>query len=236
MTEGRALGETGGAGGVLDVDGLIEVQAVAAFTQLFWRDTGGQICQLRPREKTRRRLGIKADQPAQLRQALAAQFADGLLRQFRQQALQHAVIVGALECTGADQPLATGLLEYVFEFGAAIGRIDVDQNHADLRGGELSDAPLRAVRRPDAEPVAGLQTQRQQRSGMHIHRVGQLPPGVTLLLMAHHQRLAVRVLRDGLVELLPDGHRQQGFVLGTTGVAALRVCTGLIHDDPYCLY
>jgi hypothetical protein len=46
----------------------------------------------------------------------------------------------------------------------------------------------------------------------------------------------VRVPRHGVVERLPDGHRQQGFVLGTTGVTALRTCTGLIHDDPYCLY
>jgi hypothetical protein len=118
------------------------------------------------------------------------------------------------------------LLEHVFQFGTAIGRVDVDQDHADLRAGELSDAPLRAVRRPDAEAVAGLQAQRQQRSGMQVHRVGQLPPGVAQLLMAHHQRLAVRVLRDGVVERLADGHRQQGFVLGTAGVAALRFALG----------
>ncbi len=54
--------------------------------------------------------------------------------------------------------------------------------------------------------------------------------------MAYHQSLTVRVLRDSLIEALTDGHRQQGLVLRATGVAALRVCTGLIHDDPYCLY
>jgi hypothetical protein len=43
VTEGRALGETGGAGGVLDVHRLVEVQAVLAFVQLLGRDTGGQI-------------------------------------------------------------------------------------------------------------------------------------------------------------------------------------------------
>ncbi|MNG04896.1 hypothetical protein D3C84_880610 [compost metagenome] len=132
--------------------------------------------------------------------------------------------------------MAAGLLEHVFEFGAAVGRVDVDQDHADFRRGNLRDAPLGAVWSPDAQPVTGLQTQRQQRPGMQVCRIRQLPPGVAQLLMAHHQRLPVRVLRDGIVERLADGHRQQGFILGTTGVTALRACTGLIHDDPYCLY
>ncbi|MNG14421.1 hypothetical protein D3C84_981710 [compost metagenome] len=71
---------------------------------------------------------------------------------------------------------------------------------------------------------------------MKVHGVGQLLPGVAQLLMAHDQRLARRILRDGVIKCLTDGHRQQGFVLRTTGIAALRACTGLIHDDPYCLY
>ncbi|CAI8803859.1 hypothetical protein EMIT0215P_10239 [Pseudomonas serboccidentalis] len=191
---------------------------------------------MRPRQEAGRWLCIEADHPAQLRQTLTAQLADGLLGQFRYQPLQHGVVVGGLECPGAHQPLTAGLFEHVFQFRAAVGRVDVDQNHADFRRGDLRDAPLRTVRRPDTEPIPRLQTQRQQGSGMQIHRVGQLPPRIAQLLMTHHQRLTVRVLRNCLVELLPDGHRQQGFVLDATGVAAWRVCTGLIHDDPYCLY
>ncbi|MNN21257.1 hypothetical protein D3C81_1345710 [compost metagenome] len=179
---------------------------------------------------------VKADYPTQCGEAFAAPLADGLLGQFRHQPLQHGVVVGGLERPGADQPLAAGLLEHVFEFGAAIGRVDVDQDHADFYRSNLGDAPLRAVRRPDTEAIAGLQTQGEQRSGVQVHRIGQLSPGVTQLLMAHDERFAVRVLRGGVIELLPDGHRQQGFVLRSTGIAALRVCTGLIHDDPYCLY
>ncbi|MNN21256.1 hypothetical protein D3C81_1345700 [compost metagenome] len=52
VAEGRAFGEPGSAGGVLDVHRLIKVQAVAAFAQLIGRDAGGQIGQLRPRQKT----------------------------------------------------------------------------------------------------------------------------------------------------------------------------------------
>ena len=36
----------------------------------------------------------------------------------------------------------------------AVGRVDVDQDRADLGGGVLRDRPLGAVRRPDADPVA----------------------------------------------------------------------------------
>ncbi len=100
------------------------------------------------------------------------QFTDGLLDQFRQQSLEHFVIVGCLEGTGTDQPLATGLLEHIFQFGAAIRRVDVDQNHADLRAGELADAPLGAVGRPDTEPVPSLQTQRHKGPGMHLDSRG----------------------------------------------------------------
>ncbi len=52
MTEGRALGETGGARGVLNVHGLIEIQAVLALQQLLRRYAGRQISQLRPRQET----------------------------------------------------------------------------------------------------------------------------------------------------------------------------------------
>ncbi|MNF65788.1 hypothetical protein D3C84_475640 [compost metagenome] len=236
VTEGRALGKTGGARGVLDVHRLVEMQAFLTLAQLFRRHAASQIRQLRPWQETAGRLHIQADHAAQLRQPLAEQFADGLLRQFRHQALHHGVIVRGLEGPGTHQPLAAGLLQHVFEFGTAIRRIDVDQDHADFRGGNLADAPLRTVRRPDAEAVPGLQPQRQQCPGVQVRSLGQLPPGVTQLLMAHHQRLPVRVLCNRVVERLANGHRQQGFVLGTTGVTALRACTGLIHDDPYCLY
>ncbi|MNP28385.1 hypothetical protein D3C76_1213450 [compost metagenome] len=161
VAEGRALGEAGRAGGVLDVHRLIEVQAVLAFMQLLDRYAARQPGQLRPGQETLRRLRVEADHAAQFRQALAVQFADGLPCQLRHQALQHGVIIGGLERPGADQPLAAGLLQHVFEFGTAIGRVDVDQDHANLRGGDLCNAPLGTVRRPDAKAVAGLQAQRQ---------------------------------------------------------------------------
>ncbi|MNU50151.1 hypothetical protein D3C71_391110 [compost metagenome] len=69
VTEGRALGETGGTGGVLNVHRLIEMQAVLTFAQLFARHAGRQIGQLRPRQETAGRLRIQADHAAKIRQA-----------------------------------------------------------------------------------------------------------------------------------------------------------------------
>ncbi|MNY32194.1 hypothetical protein D3C86_1663950 [compost metagenome] len=69
MTEGRALGKTGGARGVLNVYRLIEIQAVLTFAQLFARHAASQIGQLRPRQETAGRLRIQADHAAKIRQA-----------------------------------------------------------------------------------------------------------------------------------------------------------------------
>jgi hypothetical protein len=132
--------------------------------------------------------------------------------------------------------LAPGLFEHVFEFGDSIGRIDIDQNDADLRTGKLADAPLGAIGRPHAETVAGFQAQRQQGPGVQIDGLSQLPPGVTQRLMTNHQRLALWITGHGLVENLANGLCQQGLVLRAAGVAELRMRTGLIHDAPSCLY
>ncbi|MNR15043.1 hypothetical protein D3C85_1315540 [compost metagenome] len=101
------------------------------------------------------------------------------------------MVIGGLEGAGADQPLATRLLEHVFKLAGAVGRVDVDQDHADLGAGELADAPLCAVRRPDAQAIAGFQPQRHQRPGMQVDAGGQRLPGVALLLMTYHQCLAL---------------------------------------------
>ncbi|MOA05441.1 hypothetical protein D3C78_1250390 [compost metagenome] len=236
MTEGRALGETGGAGGVLNVHRLVEMQAVLPRLELFHRDAGTQIRQLRPRQETGRWLRVEADHAAQIRQALRLQLTDGVLGQLRRQPLQHRVVIGGLERTGAHQPLTAGLLEHILKFRAAVGRVDVDQNHPDFCAGKLADAPLRAVRRPNAQAVPRLQAQRQHRPGVQLDGMRQLRPGVAQLLMTHDQRFAPWVLGDRVVERLANGHRQQGFVLRTAAVAVLWVSTVLIHDDPYIVF
>ncbi|MCY1536119.1 hypothetical protein D9M68_715620 [compost metagenome] len=231
VTEGGALGEAGGAGGVLDVDGVVELQAGLALGQRFDAHLSRLALQGGPGQESGRRIGRQADHAAQLRQALAVQAARFGGRQFRDQAKEHGVVVGGLEGVGADHPAAAGLLERVFQFAAAIGRVDVDQDGADLGAGELGDAPLGAVRRPDAEAVAAVQAKGEQGAGMAVHRLGQFLPAVAQALVLDHQRLALGELGNRGIECRAYGHGEQVLVLPPPGVALV------IHGFPFlCLY
>ena len=70
--------------------------------------------------------------------------------------LDHAHVVRGLERRRSDQRSHPRLVEHVSEFVRAVGRIDVDQDRADLGRRVLDDGPLRAVRRPDADAVTLL--------------------------------------------------------------------------------
>lgn len=226
VAEGGALGEAGGTGGVLDVDRLVELQRGLALAQFLGAYRGGQPRQALPVQEARRRPLGQADHAAQFRQALAGQFARTRPRQLRQQVAEHRVVVAGLEGVGADQPTATGLLESVFQLAAAVCRVDVHQDRTDLGAGELGNAPFGAVRRPDPQAFAGAQAQRDEGAGVGIDPLRQLPPAVAQALMPHHQRLALGMTRDGGIEGVADGGRQQGDILATRGIARL------IHGFP----
>ena len=83
----------------------------------------------------------------------------------RGQLAQHGEIVAGLEAGGGDQGAAADLVQRVLQLVGAVGRVDVDQDQAGLGGGELRHHPLGVVGRPDADPVAGLEAQRQQAGG-----------------------------------------------------------------------
>ena len=178
-----------------------------------------------------RRLGGEADDPAQIGKAFTVQSPDRLLRQLRNQLLEHGVVVGGLERAGTHQPLAGRLIEHVFQFREPVSRVDIDQNHTDLGAGKLADKPFGTVGRPHPQPVPCLQPQGQQRPGMQVDGPGQLRPGVSLVLMAHHQRFALGVTRSRAVKRLTDGHRQQRLVLRALAVTG----DGLqLHDNSSC--
>ena len=221
MAEGRALGETGGAGGVLDVDGVLRAQAGLTGGQLLAGHLAGPGLQGRPRQETCRRLTGQADHATQLGQALAGQGTGVAIAQAGHQPEQHRVVIGGLEGIGADHPLAAGLAQGVVQLAAAVGRVDVDQDRADLGAGELGDAPLGAVGRPDAQAVTGLHAKGHEGPGVLVDRFGQLPPGVTQLLVADDQGLAVGEAGDGGVEGIADAVVEQGFVGVALGIAWL---------------
>ncbi len=106
---------------------------------------------------------------------------------------------------GAEQQPQPRLVQGVGQLVRAIGRVDVDQDRADLGGGVLHDRPLRAVRRPDADPVALGDARGDQAAGQGVHvgverGVGPAPPGRHL-----DQGVAVAVLGDDPLQVGPDG-------------------------------
>ena len=86
--------------------------------------------------------------------------------------LDHRDVVGGLERPGGDEHPDARLREHVGELVGAVRRVDVDEDRADLRGGELDEHPLGGVRRPDADPVALLERPRRGAPG----RGGPPPP------------------------------------------------------------
>ena len=99
------------------------------------------------------------------RRLLRAQPHDVL--EMRQLARLHQIVgdlevVRGLERRRQDQRLALDLVHRVFELGAPVGRVDVDQHQPRLGGGELRQGPFGMVGRPDADAIAALQPERQQ--------------------------------------------------------------------------
>ena len=152
------FGSAGGAGGELDVDRIVELQrrgrarparrgaAVAAEPRTHRRSCS-MPGRLRVADADHRRADAAAAPPAACRARCV---------ELRRQLAQHAEIVAGLERVGRDQRLAADLVQRVFQLGEPVGRVDVDQDQPGLRGGELRQHPFGVVRRPDADPVAGL--------------------------------------------------------------------------------
>ena len=186
--------------------------------QLLNLDPCPQRGQLRPGQKAGRRRRREADYTTQIRQVRTAQVARRVSTQLRDQLLNHRVVVRCFERPGAHQPLTSRLLEHVVQFRKPVRRVDVDQNHTNLGAGKLADKPFKAIGRPDAQPVAGLQPQRHEATGMQVDSTAQLRPAQALVLMAHNQRLVLGVTRGRTLKRLADVQCQQGLVLRTLAV------------------
>ena len=124
--------------------------------------------------------------------------------------LDHLPVVARLEGLRADQQLQSRLVHRVGELVGAVGRVDVDQDGADLGAGVLRDRPLRAVRRPHPHPVALLDPRADQAPSEGVHvpvelGVGPATPGGVL-----DQRLVVAVRRHDALEVGADGLLDQG--------------------------
>jgi hypothetical protein len=137
------------------------------------------------------------------------QFARRRRRQFGHQRVQHLHVVTGLERGRRDDRGAADLGEREFEFAEAVGRIDGDQNEPGLGGGKLRQRPFRPVQRPDADPRAALQPEREKARRQRIDPLRQFSPIPPDVMARRHQRLAAGPAPGRLVEAMSDGLAQQ---------------------------
>ncbi len=201
--QGRTLGPAGGARGVLDVDRVAGIERPhpgverVGVQPLTSGDQGVPV------------VGVEVDHALQQRAADRAG---------RGRLLDHRPVVAGLEGTGRDQQAHARLGDGVGELVGLVGRVDVDQDRADLRGGELRDRPPGAVGAPDADPVPLLDAGRQQTPGDELDVAVELAPGPACAGGELDHRLAVGEPGDGAVEVGPDRLLEQRGLRLASGV------------------
>src|SRR6516225_7369752 len=144
------------------------------------------------------------------------------MTEFRRQLAEHADVIRGLELFGEDERLATDFGQRVFEFGDAVGRIDIDQDEARFGGGELGQHPLAIVGRPDADAVAGIKSECQKSGGQLVGGCAQFAVTQAHLLMPDHQRRPRGPFRAGLVKKFSDGLADERLIARTVNIAERR--------------
>jgi len=196
--EHRPLGKAGGARGVLNVDGVIELQGVLA---------GGE--------------GGVAHVLAHVGEHLPVVFEHHGHPQGRAAGAdlrQHAHVVVLAKRLGQQQHLGLRLAQRVLQLGRLVGGVDVHQDRPHPRRRVLQHHPLEAVGRPHADAVTALHAQRQQPLGHRRRLIPQLAVRRAVALPAHHQRVVISVARHGAAQVLADGLAQQRHRAGAVGV------------------
>ena len=191
MAERGALGESRGARGVLDVDRVLRGQPGGDLLEFLLAHRFGGRPDLVPG------LATDEDDPLERRDLVA-------------DLLDHRGVVARLERRCRDEDLDAGLVEDVLQFVGAVGRVDVDEDRADLRGGVLNEGPLAAVGRPDADPVALDDADPGEPAGQPVDVGGE--PGIrpTLADSAVDHRFTVGEPRHCRVEVGGDGLVDEG--------------------------
>ena len=196
MRQGGALGEPGGAGGVLDVDGVVELEQGLALTQPLDRHPARPRPQLLPAHRPGRDLVAQHHPPRK-----GGELCGHLV--------EHVQVVGLAEARRQDQGRHPGLAQGIGQLRGPVGGVDVDQHGPDLGGGVLEDDPLGVVRRPDPDPLATLDPQPQQAPGHLLDGRMELGVGQAHTLVHADQRVVVGDPGRRPVQVLPDGLTQQ---------------------------
>ena len=108
-----------------------------------------------------------------------------------------------------------------------VGRVDVDEDDPRPRRGQLGDHPLGIVRRPDPEPVASFDAERDEASGERVDAGLKLPIRPAHPLLADDERLAIGGTRDDAVEGFADRLTEQRLRR-----RAMRIASGELRHLP----
>ena len=82
---------------------------------------------------------------------------------------QHRNIVAGLEARSGNKNTATDLVQGIFDFRDPIGRIDRNQNGANLRCRKLNYGPFGTIGCPNSDPVALLHAKSKQPCRNPVH-------------------------------------------------------------------
>ena len=197
VAERGPLGVPGGARRVLDVDRVVRVEG---------RLVGGE--------------GRRVSVPVVQRVPLGAPDQHDLLEPgaVRRHFGDHRRVVGRLERARRDEQPDPRLDQHVLQLVGPVGRVDADEDDADLGRGVLQLHPFRAVRGPDADAVALRDAAAQQAAGERIDLGAQLGVGESAAGGVLDQRVPVTVRRRGAIEVVADGLLEQRGVGGTAVV------------------
>ena len=185
---------------VLDVDRIVELQLRLTCAQIRRGGAAAVLNEVGPRDSARCGLAAKVDHMLAGRDRLGLERTRARHRQLRHQRRQHLDVVRLAETACRHENADTGLIERVFELAQSVGRVDIDEDRANLRRRVLHDRPLRGVRAPDPDPVSSLDPKRQQRARRTVHLLQQVGVGVAEILMAGDQRVAIPEPGSGTVE------------------------------------
>jgi hypothetical protein len=159
------------------------------------------------------------DDEPQLRQPVGVQIAQRRRRELGRQLAQHLEIIAAFEFSCCDERGTASLIEHIFEFADAVGGIDVDENEAGIRCGELGQHPFGVVRRPNADTVAAFQPKGDKAGGDGVNPRLQFAVGPTDPLMANDERVALTEPLDHPVEIHTDGVADEGLITRPVDIA-----------------
>ena len=189
MRERRALREARGAGGVLNVDRVIELQLTFDLGDLRVAHT----CSGR---KQRVPFRVDHERIAKHRTAVT---------HFR----EDRDIIRLPEAASEAEQAHAALVERVFQFARLVRRVDVHEDRADSRGRVLERDPLEAVRCPHADTIAGLHPASEQTLCGAVHQFPQLAVSHAEVLMSHNERFAVTESLNGAAQVLANRFTKQ---------------------------